>query len=133
MSFSLAFLFFLCLFNFLITRHTRFTVQAPALRTIGNIVTGNDLQTQVIMNSNVLQCLSSLLQSPKRGIRKEACWTISNITAGNKTQIQAVIDANIFPPLIQMLNYAEFDIKKEIAWAISNATSGGSAEQIKYI
>ena len=109
------------------------SVQTPALRTVGNIVTGDDLQTQIIINFSALPCLLALLGNPKKGIRKEACWTISNITAGNKDQIQAVIDANIIPPLIQLLNSAEFDIRKEAAWAISNATSGGTPAQIKFL
>jgi len=113
--------------------HTSYAVQTPALRTVGNIVTGDDLKTQIIINVSALPCLLALLSSPKKGIRKEACWTISNITAGNKGQIQAVIDACIIPPLIQLLANAEFDIRKEAAWAISNTTSGGSPEQIKYL
>eukprot|EP01088_Endostelium_zonatum_P001898 TRINITY_DN12284_c0_g1_i1.p1 TRINITY_DN12284_c0_g1~~TRINITY_DN12284_c0_g1_i1.p1 ORF type:complete len:537 (-),score=145.46 TRINITY_DN12284_c0_g1_i1:111-1721(-) len=112
--------------------HSSYAVKTPALRTVGNIVTGDDLQTQIILNVSSLPCLLALLNSPKKGIKKEACWTISNITAGNKNQIQEVIKANIFPPLINLLSNAEFDIKKEAAWAISNATSGGSPEQIKY-
>lgn len=65
-------------------RHNSYSVQTPALRTVGNIVTGDDLQTQIIINVAALPCLLSLLSSPKKGIRKEACWTISNITAGKK-------------------------------------------------
>lgn len=61
---------------------------SAALRAVGNIVTGDDIQTQVVLNCSVLPCLLSLLGSPKETIRKEACWTISNITAGNKNQIQ---------------------------------------------
>jgi hypothetical protein len=113
--------------------HISYSVQTPALRTVGNIVTGDDLQTQVILNVSAIPCLLNLLQSPKKGIRKEACWTISNITAGNKNQIQAVIDGGIIPPLIHLLQNAEFEIKKEAAWAISNATSGGTAEQMRYL
>lgn len=113
--------------------HPSPAVQTPALRTVGNIVTGDDMQTQIVLNVSVLPCLLALLHSHKKGIRKEACWTISNITAGNKPQIQQVIDANIFPPLIQLLSTTDFDIRKEAAWAISNATSGGSPEQIRYL
>lgn len=108
-------------------------VQTPALRTVGNIVTGDDSQTQFILNLNALAPLLWLLDHPKKNIRKEACWTISNITAGTSDQIQAVIDAGVFPKLIDMLVNSDFDIQKEAAWAVSNATSGGTPHQIIYI
>ncbi|KAJ9681728.1 hypothetical protein PVL29_017890 [Vitis rotundifolia] len=114
--------------------HPSPTVLIPALRTVGNIVTGDDAQTQFVIDNQVLPCLYQLLtQNHKKSIKKEACWTISNITAGNKGQIQAVIEANIILPLVNLLQHAEFDIKKEAAWGISNATSGGSHEQIQFL
>ncbi|CAN6468286.1 unnamed protein product [Victoria cruziana] len=114
--------------------HPSPSVLIPALRTVGNIVTGDDQQTQYVINHQALPCLLNLLtHNHKKSIKKEACWTISNITAGNKQQIQAVIDAEIIHPLVQLLQTAEFDIKKEAAWAISNATSGGAPDQIKYL
>ncbi len=100
---------------------------------MGNIVTGDELQTKVVIDFNGLPFIRSLLDSPRAGIKKEACWTISNITAGSKYLIQAVIDANIFPPLINLLRAADSDVKKEAAWAIANATSGGSSEQVGYL
>lgn len=108
------------------------TVKA-ALRAVGNIVTGDDTQTQVILNSGALPHILHLLSSDKESIRKEASWTISNITAGNRQQIQAVIEANIFPLLIHILKNDEFKTRKEAAWSITNATSSGTAEQIKYL
>ncbi|KAL1549535.1 Importin subunit alpha-4 [Salvia divinorum] len=114
--------------------HPSATVLVPALRTVGNIVTGDDAQTQFVIDNQVLPCLQQLLtQNHKKSIKKEACWTISNITAGNRAQIQAVIESGIILPLVQLLQHAEFDIKKEAAWAISNATSGGSPEQIRFM
>jgi importin subunit alpha-1 len=115
--------------------HASTSVQTPALRSVGNIVTGDDVQTQVIINCGALPALLALLGSGKDGIRKEACWTISNITAGNSTQIQAVIDANIIPPLIHLLSNGDLKTRKEACWAISNATSGGlqKPEQIRYL
>ncbi|KAK4407929.1 Importin subunit alpha [Sesamum angolense] len=114
--------------------HPSPSVLIPALRTVGNIVTGGDIQTQVIIDNRALPCLLNLLtQNYKKSIKKEACWTISNITAGNRDQIQAVIEANIISPLVVLLQNAEFEIKKEAAWAISNATSGGTNDQIKLL
>ena len=66
------------------TEYAPASVQTPALRTAGNIVTGDDHQTQCVLNCGALPRLLALLQSPKKGIRKEACWTISNITAGTR-------------------------------------------------
>ncbi|KAK2637991.1 hypothetical protein Ddye_025786 [Dipteronia dyeriana] len=107
--------------------HRSPSVLISALRTVGNIVTGDDLQSQCIINHQALPCLLNLLISNyKKSIKKEACWR------GNKEQIHAVIEANIIGPLIHLLQNAEFDIKKEAAWAISNATSGGTHEQINY-
>uniref|UniRef100_A0A0D6R710 Importin subunit alpha n=1 Tax=Araucaria cunninghamii TaxID=56994 RepID=A0A0D6R710_ARACU len=114
--------------------HPSDNVLFPALRTVGNIVSGEDVQTQVMIDYQVLPRILSILEtSYRKSIKREVCWTISNITAGNKNQIQAVIDANIIPRLVQLLTTAEFDVKKEAAWAISNTTSGGSPKQIKYL
>jgi len=113
--------------------HQSVKVQTPALRLAGNIVTGDDHQTQCVINCSALPLLRTLLNSPKKGIRKEACWAISNIMAGTREQIQAVIEANVIPPLTHLFDTAEFGTKKEVAWSISNATSGGSPEQIRYL
>jgi importin subunit alpha-6/7 len=70
-------------------------VQIPALRTVGNIVTGNDLQTQYIINNNALPCLLASLSSPEKGIRKEACWAISNITGTHAIVLFARTDRRL--------------------------------------
>uniref|UniRef100_A0A0E0JI38 Importin subunit alpha n=1 Tax=Oryza punctata TaxID=4537 RepID=A0A0E0JI38_ORYPU len=115
--------------------HPSPAVLVPALRTVGNIVTGDDAQTQCIVgHPQALPCLFNLLTTTqKKSVKREACWTISNITAGTKEQIQAVINANIIAPLLHLLQHAEFDVRKEVAWAISNATSGGTHDQIEYL
>jgi hypothetical protein len=56
----------------------------PCLRTIGNIVTGNDQETQYAIDCGALEALNNLIYSKKKSIRKEVCWTLSNITAGTE-------------------------------------------------
>jgi len=119
------------LVDFLLSSNS--AIQTPALRCIGNLVTGDDEQTQQVVNTGVLTSLNSLLSSERKGVRKEACWAISNITAGTSVQIQAVLDAGIFPRLVALLSVGDFDIQKEAAWTISNATSGATAKQIQFM
>jgi len=114
-------------------QHGSNAVQVPALRTIGNIVTGDDSQTQAMLNENPLPALLGTLTCQRKSLRKETCWTISNITAGTPEQIQQVISANLIPPLVNILKEDQFDVQKEAAWAIANITSGGNEEQTKFL
>ncbi|EGG23005.1 hypothetical protein DFA_05135 [Cavenderia fasciculata] len=106
---------------------------SPALRTLGNFLTGDDIQTQTVLNHGALAVLAKLLANPKAEIRKEVCWCISNITSGNRAQIQQVIDSGILPTVVEHLLTDTAAVKKEAIWAISNACCGSSAEQIKYL
>ena len=111
--------------------HQTSSVQTPALRVIGNIVTGDEIQTQAAIGCGCLPALKHMLDNhPKKSIKREVCWTLSNITAGSQAQIQAVIQASIIDSLIIHMKESEFDVRKEAAWAIANATSSGSSEQI---
>lgn len=77
--------------------------QTPSLRAIGNIVTGTDEQTQIVIDSGALAAFPGLLSHHKNNIQKEAAWTISNITAGRQNQIQTVVDHGLVPYLISIL------------------------------
>jgi hypothetical protein len=70
------------------------------LKIVGNIVTGNPLQTQAVIDSGILPFLAKLIINEKRTIRKESCWVISNIAAGTQQQIKALI-VNDFLPILE--------------------------------
>lgn len=106
------------------------SIVTPALRSVGNIVTGDDRQTDVVLKANALENLIVLLDHKKTNIVKEAAWTISNITAGNIQQIQRVLDAGVMGPMVKVLQSGDFKAQREAVWAITNITSGGTNEQI---
>jgi importin subunit alpha-2 len=111
-----------------------YSIITPCLRTIGNIVTGNDIQTDRVLSAGpVIQTLGRLLKSPKVNISKEAAWAISNITAGTVHQINAVIKGQLVPILISVMLNGELRAKKEACWAITNITSGGSVDHIMHL
>lgn len=109
------------------------SVLTPVLRSIGNIVTGTDIQTQMVIDSQALGCFKRLLQHERGSIQKEAAWTLSNITAGTNEQIQSVIDADLVQPIIDCLDKGDFKTQKEAAWAVTNFTSGGTSEQVRLL
>ncbi|KAI9590476.1 importin subunit alpha-like [Glossina fuscipes] len=108
-------------------------VIVPALRTIGNIVTGTDQQTDIIIAAGGLQRLKKLLKYSNHNIVKESAWTVSNIMAGSAKQIQDVIDADIFVELCDVLQNGDFKSQKEAAYAVSNMTTSGTYEQLVHI
>jgi len=108
-------------------------VHIPALRAVGNIVTGDESQTQFVLNCDPLPVLGELLNSSNKGVRKEACWAISNICAGSESQIQAVLDANLIPKLIALMEKGDFDVRREASWAVGNSISGGTTLQIAHL
>ncbi len=76
---------------------------SPALRAIGNLILGDDEQTQAIVDAGVLAYAPKLLSNDRSSIVKEGCWMLSNITAGNTKQIQAVMDANLVPSVLKLM------------------------------
>ena len=67
--------------------HEQVSIAIPCLRTIGNIVTGDDSQTQTAIESGLIDAINVILAHPKKTVRKEACWVLSNITAGTVDQV----------------------------------------------
>ncbi|CRK93042.1 CLUMA_CG006479, isoform A [Clunio marinus] len=105
-------------------------IVTPALRSVGNIVTGDDTQTDIVLKCNVLACLENLFNHKKSNIIKEAAWTVSNITAGNQHQIQQVIESDILSSILHVLRCGDFKAQREAVWAVTNITSGGTSAQI---
>jgi hypothetical protein len=113
--------------------HPSLQIAIPALRTLGNVITGDDSQTQYAIDAGIIPALCSLMDSKQDSAKKEAAWAISNITAGSQTQIQLIIDQGVMAKIINLALNDSFDVKRECIWAISNALSGASEVQTQII
>lgn len=98
-------------------------IQLPVLRILGNIVAGNALQTQSVLDAGALNFLCKTIYNEKRSVRKETCWILSNFAAGTQLQIEALISHDFLPILHEVVKKDEPEIQKEAIWAICNFTS----------
>jgi importin subunit alpha-2 len=105
---------------------------APSLRCLGNIVTGNDKQTQTVIDSGIFSSMMVAIAkyNNKASIVKEAMWLTSNVAAGTKEQIQSIIDIQLIPLVIEVMKKGDFKSQFESCWVINNITSGGTVDQI---
>mmetsp|Transcript_11035 Transcript_11035/g.18451 ORF Transcript_11035/g.18451 Transcript_11035/m.18451 type:complete len:198 (+) Transcript_11035:1043-1636(+) len=116
-----------------VMNHENVTLSIPCLRTIGNIVTGDDDQTQQTIDAGLIGAINTNLTHSKKTVRKETCWVLSNITAGNQSQIQACIDSGIIEKLVDIIIVDDTQVKNEAIWALSNCTAQASPEQFNQL
>jgi len=102
--------------------YNNYAIVCPALRTIGNICTGNETQTQEILNCPILSALINLLNdSLNISLKKEICWVLSNIAAGNKSHSDYLLNnLNIVQLLIAIAIEEEISVKREAMWVLCN-------------
>ncbi|CAN0065978.1 unnamed protein product [Hapterophycus canaliculatus] len=115
--------------------HTSPAVQTPALRTVGNIVTGDDLQTQRLMASS-LNSRACAKQTLLTCFRSVVCWfssrRFSRFGFASGVHAQVIINFNALPWLLNLLSSSKKGIRKEACWTISNITAGNK-EQIQAV
>jgi importin subunit alpha-2 len=104
--------------------HTEVSVITPSLRTIGNIVTGSEVQTDSVLAAGACPLLAKLLEHYKMNIIKVAAWAVSNIAAGDSVQIEALFSNDVIRPLVEVLANGDFICQKEAARTITNITFG---------
>lgn len=107
------------------------SVVTPAVRVLGNFVSGNDVQTQAVIDAGVLKYVDTLLNCSKKTIRKEMCWLLSNIAAGSQLQIsQLMRSAKDMLLIVDTVREAPWDIRKEATWVICNIATGGTDDHV---
>ena len=99
-----------------------------SLRLIGNLLTGDDLMTDQMIQYGVINFLERLLNSPISEIRKEATWSLSNIAAGTKGHINSLINSSAFEKICELVKDPVLNVAREAVWTISNCLSGSDLE-----
>lgn len=108
------------------------SIANPIIRTLGNIVSGNDSQTQAVIDTGIISRSRQLLNHPKKNVKKETCWLLSNIAAGTQSQITSLVSQQyLMGKIVSLTERAEWDIRKEATWVLSNIATGGSDDHVE--
>ena len=91
---------------------------------LNTIASGSDEESQVLLDSGILDVLIDLLRDSKT--RRAAYTLISKFTAGNAQQIAAVMNSGIGNKLINTVRNSGRHLKtwRDAAWALANALDG---------
>lgn len=125
----------------LINNLSREGLVTPSLRALGNFVSGSDVQTQMVLDHNILDHILSILKHPKRSVRREAYWLLSNIAAGSEIQVKQLFQPRLNPnnnqlhcilgDIILAAESEVWEARKEAVWVLSNITSSGNEYFLK--
>lgn len=100
--------------------------KTPIVRILGNFVSGSDSQTQVVIDSGILNCLAELLGSQSKTIRKESSWLASNIACGSHEQITMLIKkTKVLKQIIKNAKNDSWEVRKEALWALTHICTSG--------
>ncbi|KNC83564.1 hypothetical protein SARC_04188 [Sphaeroforma arctica JP610] len=104
---------------------------SPALRTLGNILAGEDAFTELaLQQANLFNGLGQCVTSPERSLRLEALWALSNIVAGKPEFATAVVDEGLFPYIVRIIEYDALqdpEMVTQAMYVINNTAHHGEA------
>lgn len=108
----------------------RFRVMTASMRLLGNIATGSDEQTEVLISNNLLIHIRFPLMHHNENLRRMALWCLSNITVGTRDQINAVFHSGLLHRIIDGLRaQSELKTRKEALITISNLIQAGTVHE----
>lgn len=101
--------------------------KTPIVRILGNFVSGNDSQTQAVIDAGILDYLEQLMSCSSKMIRKESTWLASNIACGSIPQISELVKkTNAMNRIVVNASDDLWEVRKEALWALSNICTTGN-------
>lgn len=113
--------------------HFVYAMQSKALLALCSLSTGNDAQTQSLVNAHVLSHFPALLQhQKKKKFQTNALQCLSNF-ADTEAQVQAVVDAGLVPLVVKQLAHGDVETQFEALWVVCNISSAANGHQLELL
>jgi hypothetical protein len=100
-------------------------IETPALRTLGNILCGTNIQCSLAIDHGAISALRSVLQAHSQdvspNVTKAVLWALSNVAAGTTEHVHALIQADVFSDIAPHIASPHVGIRNESQHTVSNA------------
>ena len=93
--------------------------QQPALRVIGNLLSGSDGQIDLLVASGATKSLVYCLESRSKTIRQEAMWALSNLCATR--HLCSLVSKGIIKRMIDLSITDTEEVQTEAVWGLFNS------------
>lgn len=103
--------------------------QQPALRVIGNLISGNESQINLLVSSGVTKSLTYCLESRSKIIRQESMWALSNLCTTK--HLSSLISKGILKRIIDLSITDTEDVQTEAVWSLFNSVFTSDPVQIQ--
>ena len=90
-----------------------YSIKFYCVRIIANLLSGNDVQTQTLINEGIIELYRGLIEDDDVGIIKEVLWGLSNICAGTVSQIERVFDCGLLSRVLEIANYLLLKVEED--------------------
>eukprot|EP01017_Pseudomicrothorax_dubius_P029701 TRINITY_DN3638_c0_g1_i6.p1 TRINITY_DN3638_c0_g1~~TRINITY_DN3638_c0_g1_i6.p1 ORF type:complete len:470 (+),score=75.34 TRINITY_DN3638_c0_g1_i6:227-1636(+) len=106
------------------------SVIIPTLRLIGNMLLGNSVQCEYIVNCGILIHFDILIEHKNSSIVREICWAISNLAASAPCIKSLLTEEELFRKTLEILDTGTNDLKRELLWAMRNIFKHSDPEDL---
>lgn len=112
--------------------HPHLKIQWRSLRTVGNILSGDENEANEVLRFGALTHIKTLMDSHSAQIRRTACFALSNVTAiDDDALIEEALfsDKDTLTRLVRISREDVAEIKREAVFALCNAIVSGNPKQ----
>ena len=109
------------------------SIYVDVFRVCGNLASGNDAQTNAVLNSSFLRIASETLQQvPEDKLLKEICFTLSNLAV---TSVNEIWNYNFLKHLFSYMDKTslKIDIKRELMHALHTSIENSNKNQLQVV
>ena len=100
------------------------------LRIIGNILSRSEVQTNLLLNFNLLDKLLLRTKDENSAIKREVYWGLSNIAGGTPKQVNKLVNHDILLQAIHDIIDSDESVRIEVSWILGNIAIKGIAGDV---